>query len=72
MENYLRIMTGSGGLKQLQEKWFKSNDWMKDLPDLDFFREIEKGKYSKIYVKILKNNSHPDNFINRTIIGTKQ
>ena len=37
-------MTGSGALKQLQEKWFNSNDWMKELPDLDFFREIEKGK----------------------------
>jgi len=44
MENYLSIMTGSGALKQLQEKWFKSNDWMKQLPDLDFFREIEKTK----------------------------
>ncbi len=44
MENYLSTMTGSGALKQLQEKWFNSNDWMKELPDLDFFREIEKGK----------------------------
>ncbi len=42
VENYLNIMTGSGALKQLQEKWFTSNDWMKELPDLDFFRELEK------------------------------
>ena len=42
IENYLSIMTGSGALKQLQEKWFTSNDWMKDLPDLDFFRKLEK------------------------------
>ena len=44
VQNYLTVMTGSGALKQLQEKWFKSNDWMKELPDLDFFRELEKGK----------------------------
>ena len=44
IENYLSLMTGSGALKQLQDKWFKSNDWMKELPDLDFFRELEKGK----------------------------
>ncbi len=44
IENYLSIMTGSGALKQLQKKWFKSNDWMKELPDLDFFRELEKAK----------------------------
>jgi len=44
IENYLSLMTGSGTLKQLQEKWFKNNDWMKELPDLDFFRELEKAK----------------------------
>ncbi len=44
IENYLSLMTGSGALKQLQKKWFKSNDWMKELPDLDFFRELEKVK----------------------------
>ena len=44
VQNYLTVMTGSGALKQLQEKWFKSNDWMKELPDLDFFRELEKVK----------------------------
>jgi len=44
IENYLSIIKGSGGLEQLQKKWFKSNDWMKKLPDLDFFRELEKGK----------------------------
>jgi len=44
VQNYLTVVTGSGALKQLQEKWFKSNDWMKELPDLDFFRELEKGK----------------------------
>ncbi len=42
--NYLSIMTGSGALKQLQEKWFTSKDWMKDLPDLDFFRKLDKTK----------------------------
>lgn len=44
IENYLTIMTGSGALKKLQEKWFTSNDWMKELPDLDFFRELDKTK----------------------------
>jgi len=44
VENYLSLMTGSDSLKQLQNKWFKSNDWMKELPDLDFFRKLEKVK----------------------------
>lgn len=44
VQNYLTIMTGSEGLKKLQEKWFKSIAWMKELPDLDFFRELEKEK----------------------------
>lgn len=44
IKNYLSLMTGSGALEQLQKKWFKSNDWMKELPDLDFFRELEKVK----------------------------
>ncbi len=44
VENFLAILTGSGALKQLQERWFKSNDWMKQLPDLDFFRELEQAK----------------------------
>jgi polar amino acid transport system substrate-binding protein len=42
--NYLTIMTGSDALKKLQEKWFKNITWMKDLPDLDFFRELDKTK----------------------------
>jgi polar amino acid transport system substrate-binding protein len=44
VQNYLAIMTGSGALKKLQEKWFKSIAWMKDLPDLDFFRKLDKTK----------------------------
>ena len=44
VENYLSLMTGSDSLKQLQNKWFKSNDWMKELPYLDFFRKLEKVK----------------------------
>ncbi len=42
VENYLSIMTGSGALQQLQEKWFQNDEWMKKLPDLDFFRKIEQ------------------------------
>ena len=44
VENYLSIMTGSGTLKQLQDKWFKSSNWIKSLPDLDFFKDLEKAK----------------------------
>ena len=44
IQNYLNILTGSGALERLQKKWFTSNKWMKDLPDLDFFRKLEKEK----------------------------
>ena len=42
VENYLNLMTGSGALKQLQNKWFKNSDWMQELPDLIFFKDLEK------------------------------
>lgn len=42
VENYLTLMTGSGALKQLQDKWFKNSNWMNNLPDLDFFKDLEK------------------------------
>jgi polar amino acid transport system substrate-binding protein len=44
VENYLNIMTGSGTLTKLQEKWFQNDAWMKKLPDLDFFRKLEAEK----------------------------
>lgn len=42
VENYLSLMTGSGTLKQLQDKWFQNSKWMQALPDLDFFKDLEK------------------------------
>jgi hypothetical protein len=42
VENYLAIMSGSGTLKKMQEKWFQNDSWMKKLPDLDFFRKLEQ------------------------------
>ncbi|MCF6187172.1 MAG: transporter substrate-binding domain-containing protein [Desulfobulbaceae bacterium] len=42
LTNYLSIMTGSGTLKQLQNYWFKSNKWIKNLPDVEFFKDMER------------------------------
>jgi len=42
LTNYLSIMTGSGTLKKMQDYWFKSNDWIKQLPDVEFFKDMER------------------------------
>jgi len=42
VENYLNLLTGTGALEQLQNKWFKNSEWMQKLPDLDFFKDLEK------------------------------
>jgi len=44
LENYLNIMTGSGALEKMQEYWFKNDEWIKKLPDVEFFKELESGK----------------------------
>jgi len=42
LENYLNIMVSSGALKEMQEYWFKNDEWIKELPDVEFFKELEK------------------------------
>jgi len=42
LTNYLSIMSGSGTLKQLQNYWFKSDEWIKKLPDVEFFKDMER------------------------------
>ncbi len=42
LTNYLSILTGSGTLKQLQDYWFKSDEWIKKLPDVEFFKDMER------------------------------
>ncbi len=42
LTNYLSIMSGSGTLKQLQDYWFKNDDWIKKLPDVEFFKDMER------------------------------
>ena len=44
LSNYLNIMKGSGALEQLQEHWFRNDKWIKELPDLEFFRALEEAK----------------------------
>ncbi len=40
LENYLRLLAGSGALNSLQEYWFKNSGWIKELPDLNFFKDF--------------------------------
>ncbi len=42
IQNFLIVMEGSGTLEKLKKKWFKSNDWIKALPDMDFFKNLEQ------------------------------
>ncbi len=42
VQNYLLLMEGSGTLKQMQERWFKHDDWIKELPDMNFFMNMER------------------------------
>jgi polar amino acid transport system substrate-binding protein len=42
IQNFLLVMEGSGTLEKLKKKWFKSNVWIKELPDMDFFKNLEQ------------------------------
>jgi polar amino acid transport system substrate-binding protein len=42
VQNFLTVMESSGILEKLKEKWFKSNSWIKALPDMDFFKNLEQ------------------------------
>ena len=44
LTNYLNIMTGSGTLQQLQEYWFKSNDWIKEATGYRIFQRVRKDE----------------------------
>jgi polar amino acid transport system substrate-binding protein len=41
LTNYLSILKGSGALKKMQDYWFKNDEWIKELPDVEFFKELE-------------------------------
>jgi hypothetical protein len=32
LENFVRILTGTGDLGKLQERWMTETSWMKELP----------------------------------------
>ncbi len=40
LTNYLNLLVGSGALKAMQEFWFKSSDWIPNLPDLIIFKDF--------------------------------
>ena len=40
LTNYLNLLVGSGALKAMQEYWFKSSEWIVDLPDLTIFKDF--------------------------------
>ncbi len=42
IHNFLLVMEGSGTLDKLQNKWFKNNNWIKSLPDMDFFKNLDQ------------------------------
>lgn len=42
IHNFLIIMEESGTLQNMKNHWFKSNSWIKELPDMDFFKGLEK------------------------------
>lgn len=44
LTNYLSILQGSGALKEMQGYWFKNDEWIKELPDVEFFKELETAK----------------------------
>ncbi len=41
-QNFMLLMEESGTLQNMKNQWFKSNNWIKELPDMDFFKELEK------------------------------
>ena len=40
LENYLKLLAGSGALTGMQEYWFKNSGWVKELPDLTIFKDF--------------------------------
>jgi polar amino acid transport system substrate-binding protein len=40
LTNYLNLLVGSGALKAMQESWFKSSDWIPNLPDLTILKDF--------------------------------
>jgi ABC-type amino acid transport substrate-binding protein len=40
LTNYLNLLVGSGALKAMQEFWFKSSDWIPNLPDLTILKDF--------------------------------
>ncbi len=42
IQNYLLLLEGSGALEKMKERWFKHNDWIKELPDMTFFKDLEQ------------------------------
>lgn len=40
IQNYLSIIQSQGLIDQMEQYWFKNNDWIKNLPDLDFFKDM--------------------------------
>lgn len=42
VQNFMLIMEESGTLQSMKNQWFKNNSWIQELPDMDFFKELEK------------------------------
>lgn len=40
IQNYLSIIQAQGFIEQMEQYWFKNNSWIKDLPDLEFFKDM--------------------------------
>lgn len=40
LQNYINLMTGSGGLTTMQEYWFKNSGWIEQLPDLKLLKDF--------------------------------
>ena len=42
IQNYLILMEGTGTLNKMKERWFKHGDWIKELPDMNFFKDLKQ------------------------------
>ena len=40
LTNYLNLLVGSGALRAMQEFWFKSSDWISNIPDLTILKDF--------------------------------
>lgn len=40
IQNYLSIIQSQGVVEKMEQYWFQNNSWIKDLPDLDFFKDM--------------------------------